>query len=205
MKKIIVLGYGGTSRELAFLLKTNYKTDILGFLDDFSNESSVIGKLSSYSDFNKQSINFCSGLANYKKMQFRKAFLGKINVSKFYNYINPDVLMYEKAIFGKGLIIFPKCIITNNVELGNHCLIYHNCVISHDSTIRDYTIISNGVIISGHVIIGENTYIGSGAVINENIEIGKNCIVASNATVHVDIPDNSIYISKNRILSNYYL
>ena len=205
MDKIIILGHGGTGRELGNLIQTDTHIKHIGYLDDSLSHKAVLGKLCQHKDFTEPGVLFCSGLANYKNMAFRRQYLSKIPSNNIYNFIYSNVVLYDTCKYDNGIVCFPNSVLSYNTQIGTHCLIYHGAIISHDVIIGDYSIISNGAVISGSVHIGENCYIGAGAVINENLTIGANSIIASNATVYVDVPEKSIYITKDKVLPNKYI
>lgn len=199
---LIILGCGGTGREIEQLVRQNY--NVLGFLDDRKTGIDVIGRFDDYKKYHSH-IKFCLSMSNYASMLKRKNFLQSIPANRFITFIANMTYVYPTAKWGSAVFIFPGSLLSNNVALGNHILIYHNCVIAHDVHIQDYSVIANSVTISGGVTIGSNCYIGAGATILDDINVGDNCIIAAGATVISSIASNQIYIAPNKINNNRYL
>lgn len=199
-KKAILLGYGGTGRELAcWLSEIGY--DNISYLDDFLANKDVLGKIEQWPNYSNH--KFFATIGSYKSMARRKSILELIPDDNFGTAISPKAAVYSDKI-GKGCLIFPFSVIGASVRIGGYCLLYHSCVISHDSKVADNCIVSNGAVVSGGVTIGENTYIGANSTILEGISIGSNCIVAAGATVVEDVPSDSIYYGPKKIVGNKY-
>lgn len=49
--------------------------------------------------------------------------------------------------------------------------------------------------------IGNNVFIGAGAKVLGDISVGNNCRIGANAVVTKDVPDNSIVVGYNRIIT----
>lgn len=203
MKKILILSCAGTARELAELLQLEGKYELLGFLDDYKKEELVLGKISEWSQFSTKG-QFCSALGSYRNMSLKKKILQEIPLETFITFVSKSAIVYPSANVQAGGVIFPFSVISSDAILEEHVLIYHNSVIAHDSFVGSYSIVSNHACVSGNVHIGSCCYIGAGATILEGITIGDNCVIAAGATVVKDVPDNHIYISKEKIKINQY-
>jgi sugar O-acyltransferase (sialic acid O-acetyltransferase NeuD family) len=99
----------------------------------------------------------------------------------------------EQKMFADGIVIFPGCIVSTNVEIAPHVHLNMRCSVSHDVSIGAYSSLSPGVTICGHVDIGEGVFIGAGAcVINgepsKRLSIGNGAIIAAGACVISKVP-----------------
>jgi UDP-N-acetylbacillosamine N-acetyltransferase len=195
----LILGLGGTGRELADLLARE-KIDS-AFLDDVKTGANIPGKIKDWPKFS-ESHKLLSALGSYRSMKQRRIVLSSLPLANFSNFVSPLALVGKDNILGSDLVIFPFSAITVNCKIGDHVLIYHRVITSHDCQIGSYSILSNSCTISGNVIVGENSYIGAGSVVLEGRRIGSNCIIAAGATVTCDVPDGTIYYSKNNIKIN---
>lgn len=201
-ESLVIFGCGGTGREIEQLVRNKY--NLVGFLDDKRTAPDIIGGFKDYHKID-QNIKFCASMSNHASMQRRKNFLRSIPLYRFITFIDSDTCIYPTAKWGNGVLVFPGCLLSNQVVLGDHILIYHHCVIAHDAVIHDYSVLANSVTISGGVTIGPNTYIGAGATILDNVSIGDNCIIAAGSTVINSVDSNQIYISPHKIKYNHYL
>ena len=82
-------------------------------------------------------------------------------------------------------------IIVSGVNIGRDCMIGVNVVIG-------YTYIDNRL---AKPTIGDRVYIGHNVSIVGEINIGSNVLIAPNAFVNRDVPDNSVVIGNNIIIS----
>ena len=199
--KAIILGFGGTGKELAcWLPDLGYDHPL--FLDDYVSDPKVLGGLELWNQHNDASFFFAMG--SYRSMMKRKKILEKIPASLFPVCIAKQSTCYSRQL-GDGCLVFPNSVITCDVKIGVFNLFYHNCVISHDAIIGNNNIIANGSIVSGNAKVGDNCYIGANAVVIEGIEIGNNCIIAAGSSVVHDVPDNMIYYGPKKIVENKYI
>ena len=204
MKKILILSCAGTARELAGLFQLEGQYEVVGFLDDYRKEELVLGKIREWFQFSTKG-QFCSALGSYHNMSLKKKILKEIPLGKFITFVSKSAIIYPSAKVQAGGVVFPFSVISSDAILEEHVLIYHHAVVAHDSFVGNYSIVSNNACISGNVHIGSCCYIGAGATVLEGITIGDNCIIAAGATVVKDVPDNHIYISKEKIKINRYL
>jgi acetyltransferase-like isoleucine patch superfamily enzyme len=132
-------------------------------------------------------------------------------------------IMYPKQItigndvyIGNNTVFISECqsgklIIGSNVKINDNCLIDH----SGNLLIKDECFISSNVIIYTHdhgydprskpefnkLTIGKNVWVGRNVVIMPKCKsIGDNSIISLGAIVTKNIPKNSIYFSKNKIV-----
>lgn len=93
--------------------------------------------------------------------------------------------------FGEGLWI-EHCggiVVNPKARIGKKCILHQNVTIGNNSIIDEAP------------IIGDNVLIGAGAIIIGNISIGNNCVIGAGTVVTKSLPDNCKVVgSKNRIL-----
>ena len=198
MKDIIIYGFGGFARELAWLIdeanQAKREWNILGFIDDNEqnkgkeqNGYKVLGGMEWFEENKKV---FCTiGVGNGV---IREQIVQKIKdkVLGFPMIIHPDARVSTSSAIGEGSIICAGCVITVNTEIKDFVIINLNCTIGHDAVLDDYAVIAPGVHISGNVEIGKYTDIGTGATVIQGVKIGAKCVVGASAAVIGDIPAN---------------
>ncbi len=203
MTTIVILSAGGTARELCELIASDF--EVIGFLDDFRQGDRVIGKLESAQSFVDSGAKLISALGSYRSMRRRHELLDAMPLEAFIGHRDTRAVVYDSAVLERASTVFPLSVVAAGACVGVHAFVYHNCVISHDADVGAFSILSNSVTVSGGVVIGQNSYIGAGATVMEGCTIGDNAIVAAGATVISDVPDNCIYLSRDRIKPNHYL
>lgn len=114
-------------------------------------------------------------------------------------YTNGTLRIGKGNFFDEGVILHQ-----DNVTIGNYCSLTWGVKVSHD------TIIGNNVTFAPNCFyqfcdIGDNTFLGYDSEVspfaNKRISIGNNVVVWAKSSVSVDVPDNSVYTHKDRIIS----
>ena len=206
IRKIIILGAGGTSRDIVCVISEinkflGNKYQCLGFLDDDKKlwgknimGLKILGPINKALDFSD--CVFINGVYSLKDYSLNQKVIkkSKIPISRFETIIHPSASIYESSVISNGSLIMNNVTIMSNVNIGKHVIIQPNTVISHNSEIDDYTFVSNSVSIGGHVKIGKACLIGLNSSIREQIRIGEHSIVGMGGVVLEDIPAKSVYV-----------
>ncbi len=205
MKKIVILGTGGTSLDIldtiADLADRGEKLKCVGFLDD--NEKiwgkkihgvQVLGPLKKASSL--RDIYFINGIgspSNFLKKEKIITGLG-IPAERFLTVVHPTAAVSKMARIGRGVAIFQNVTVTANAKIGDHVVILPNSIVSHDAQIGDYTCITGGVCISSRVKIGHSCYLGTNSAIREGVKIGDLCLIGMGSVVLKDVPEKSVVV-----------
>lgn len=195
MKKIYIVGAGGFSREVAWLIEEiNEKKptwEIMGFIDEDKenigkelNGYKVLGDLEFLNKQEKANVTIAIGTG-----EVREKIIKKIKKHEFPILIHPSVIISRFTNIGEGTIICAGNIITTNVVIEKHVIINLDCTIGHDVILKNYTTILPSANISGNVIIGEKTTIGTGSAIIQGITVGKQCMIGAGSVVNKAILD----------------
>ncbi len=207
MKKIIILGTGGSSIDIldtindinALSATPNY--ECIGFLDDDPSSwgrevcgVKVLGPLNTADKF--MDAYFVNGIGNPSNFWKKESiiFTTALSPERFETIIHPTASVSSMAKIGAGTVILQNVTISSRVKIGNHVVILPNTVISHDDIIGDYTCIAGGVCISGNVEVGKACYLGSNSTIKENIRIGDYSLIGMGSVVIRDVPPNSVFV-----------
>jgi len=191
-KQLIIVGAGGhgkSVKEIAISLNYN----ILGFLDDHSEDKQVLGKIKDISNF--QNVFFAMGIGGIKNLKKRMELIETFHdqYSKFVNLISPYALINNEVKLGIGNTIHPYVFINQEVIIGNFCIINTRATIEHDCQIGNNVHIATGAILNGNVTIENNVMIGSGALLKNNIHICSDVIIGMGSVVLNSINEEGIY------------
>jgi len=166
MKKIIICGTGGTSRDILDTINDinslSSLYECIGFLDD--NPSNwgkevcgikVLGPLNIANRFTDS--YFVNGIGNPSNFWKKESIIWKTNLplERFETIVHPTASVSKMAQLGAGTVVLQNVTVSSNAKVGNHVVILPNTVISHDDIIGDYTCIAGGVCISGNVEVGK--------------------------------------------------
>ncbi len=196
MKKLIILGYGGTCFDIADVAQATGEFEVLGFLDDsasgiLNQYPSVLGPLSKAAEY--KDVFFVNGIGSPASFTKRPEILEKLKINNFATLIHPDATVSRTAKIGAGSVIFSQSSIGAQAEIGCHVTVLQNSVIGHDSHIGDFSILAAGVILSGRVLVGANSYLGAGCKVKQDIKIGEKTLVGLGSSVISDIPSKEVW------------
>lgn len=197
--EVIIIGAGGLAREINswITISKSKEINVVGFMDDnltaldkFEMEKRVFSKID-LSKINKsQGILFGITDCSFKSKLFEKA---KSTAVKVLSYFHESVLIGERTILGKGLVICPNAIISCDSIIGNLVFINIGSQIGHDVIIGDFTSIMANVDIGGGAVIGNNVFIGSNAVILPGVKIPDGTRIGAGAVVLRSIKQSGTY------------
>lgn len=198
MKKIIILGCGGNSRDIVELIaginaiKRSY--EITGYLDDNKllhgkeiMNIAVIGDISTAPQY--VDCTFVNGIYSLYNFQENQKVVKTSGLSdeRYETLIHPEAQISSTATVGKGSVIFQNTVIMSNAVIGNHVNIQPNCVISHDSSIGDFSFISSSVATGGYLSIGRSVFVGLNSSLREKLTIGDNSVIGMGSVVLADV------------------
>lgn len=196
MKDIYIIGSGGFSKEVYFLIKQIGGYQIKGFVDIEQQEDilinneyvSVISEDNLISTFPGSCLAI--GLGNPKLIA---KVSEKFNNFIFPNLIHPSVIFNDnKIIMGNGNIITSGVIFTTNIQVGSFNVFNLSSTIGHDVVIGHCNVINPSVNISGGVQIGSNNLFGVSSTILQNKSIGNNSVIGASSLVVKNVLDNLV-------------
>ncbi|HLG11832.1 MAG TPA: acetyltransferase [Dehalococcoidia bacterium] len=207
MKKVVILGIGGTSTDILDTLSdVNAASgapayECAGFLDDDASRWGterfgvpVLGPLDLARTL--QDCTFINGIGSPTNFWMKEPVIGRTGVSLelFETLVHPTASVSRMARLGRGTVVFQNVTITANAELGDHVVVLPNSVISHDVVVGDYSCVAGGVCVSGEARIGRACYLGTNSSILGGVRIGDGTLVGMGSVVLRDIAANSVVI-----------
>ena len=169
--------------------------DIVGFFDDgikqgaLVNDYPVLGGMDTLNGWQSELfLVLALGWPNSKQRVLEQITNSSVH---FPVLIHPSVIMGKSKYvsIGDGSIICAGCIITTNIEIGQHVILNLACTIGHESTIGDFSSFMPTCNISGEVRIGQGTFWGTGAKVINQRTVGDHTVVGAGAVVTTDIPE----------------
>jgi sugar O-acyltransferase (sialic acid O-acetyltransferase NeuD family) len=208
MKDLYIIGAGGFTIEILFLIDRFYKNywNNIYIIDDNSDKiGSKIRNIDVVSNVNDFIVK-CKNEAGIERdvlvvinnPRVRKNIVDLLLEEKI--KINFPNLMDETFIFdkeystiGKGNIIMDFVGITGNVNIGDFNIIGARSGIGHDSTVGNFNTFSPRVSVSGNVTIGNGNTFGLNSAILQNKTLGDNNNIWSYTMILKNIENNSTY------------
>jgi sugar O-acyltransferase (sialic acid O-acetyltransferase NeuD family) len=205
MKELYIVGAGGFSIEVLFLIERFYKDqwkEIYIIDDDLNKVGTKIRDkiiISNLDDFinNNQFNDKIDIIVTINNPLIRKKIVEKINNQlkvSFPNLIDKSLIFDEEySKLGIGNIIMDYITITSNVVIGNFNIIGGRTGIGHDTIIGNFNTFSPRVSISGNVNIGDENTFGLNSAVLQNKSIGNNNNIWSYTMILKNVKDNCTY------------
>ena len=204
MKRIIIIGYGGLAREVAWTIENINKVrptwDLVGFLENKINFGKK-NKLYGDSIFEEDSWLKCLSEKTYVACgigdgKMRKRILNKLSQHeniKVATIIDPEVIIDETVTVDQGSIIFKNSSLTVNTKIGKGVLLNFGSLVGHDSSIGDYTTFAPRSMVAGNTTIGKQCNLGAGCFVLEGTKIIDGTTVAPLSGVYRDIINPGVF------------
>jgi sugar O-acyltransferase (sialic acid O-acetyltransferase NeuD family) len=194
-KDIAIYGAGLGAMTVLDYIETARKYRVKYFIDDFSEESSLLGKqiirgrdLDRVKDELAGVVCFVANNKFRMKVWQKLELLGLEQIS-----IHSDrAIIRGSANIGEGVFIKDGAVVGIECEIGDGCIIDNNVTLAHHAKLKAGCFIAPGASLGGGVTIGFNSVVGVGASIASRVSIGNNVIISVGASVHNDIPDGSV-------------
>jgi sugar O-acyltransferase (sialic acid O-acetyltransferase NeuD family) len=208
MKDLYIIGAGGFTIEVLFLIDRFYKNGWgNSYISDDNSEkigTSIrnVNVVSTINDFilkckNEKDIEK-DVLITINNPKIRKTIIEVFLVEKikinYPNIVDRTVIFDEEfSKIGKGNIIMDFVGITGNVNIGDFNVIGARTGIGHDSKVGNFNTFSPRVSVSGHVTIGNGNQFGLNSAVLQNKNIGDNNSIWSYTMILKNIKSNCTY------------
>lgn len=193
MKHLVIIGARGFGREVYNMaLSTNEylsgEYDIKGFLDD--NEKAfdglrgtyppILGPVETYNPLPDDVFICALGDGHWRKYYSEMI---EMKNGAFISIIVPASRVNKTAVIGKGTIIGPNNIVSDNVKIGCHVMIQSFDNFGHDVTIGDYASIESYVFLGGYSSVGKLATLHTKSSIIPHKSVGEECVVGFGSVV----------------------
>lgn len=114
--------------------------------------------------------------------------------TKYFTYIHPTAILMDRCFLGTGSFIGANCILTCDIEIGNHSILNRGVQIGHDCKAMNFFTAMPGSILSGDVSVGECVYIGTNSSVREKTEISNMITIGMGSCVIKSIIESGTYV-----------
>jgi sugar O-acyltransferase (sialic acid O-acetyltransferase NeuD family) len=203
MKKLILVGAGDWACEVYAWIQDaiQYNTEYIfkGFIDDNLNapnhknidKTFLLGTISGYV-LEEDDIFICVIANTIYREKAVKAL--KLKGAKFTNAIHKSVLIFNNVDIGKGVVLAPYSVVSNNSIIGNHVSVNLMCSIGHDVIIGDYCQLSSHCDLTGRSILGNHIFLGSRVTLIPKVSVISNSIIGAGSVVFRSIKNAGSYL-----------
>ncbi|MTE27381.1 acetyltransferase [Winogradskyella ouciana] len=188
-----IIGAGDLGQQIAHYAISDGHYEHIVFFDDFISKDTIVKKYKVIGNINDVLNSYKSNVfdkaiiaVGYKHLKFReKVFENLAEHIEFATIVHSSTYVDQSSKIGKGVFIYPNCVIDSNVVIKNDVVINISTSICHDSIINDHTFLSPCIIISGFCNIGKRCNLGVGTTVIDSININDD-IQTGGATVVVN-------------------
>ena len=201
MKEIIILGAGGTGREVMEFCEDifsdeNYRikgflSDVLDVLDGLDVPYPLLGTIKDYKIQEDDRFILAIGdVAGRRKIAENILAQG----GKFLTFIHPSAQVCRSAKIGQGVIIFPFAYVGANATVGDYCFINLWAACAHDAVLGKFSELAPYSALSGGAQTGEECFLCIHSVVAPKTKIGNRVIISQGSVTKENQADNSFVI-----------
>jgi len=190
-KRIGMIGFGSTGRELLALMLELASVDEMVVFDDLEYLRQPAGAypLEGYREPRFKHLEFYIGfgyLYTAKKLEVLEDL--ERNGRIIPAFVHPSCFIHPTSSIGAGCIIFPMCNLGRVSKVGRGTLLNNSVTISHESAVGDACYLAPGTVLCGGVTVGDGCFLGAGTTISHRRTIGNLARVGIGTVVTQDIP-----------------
>lgn len=208
-KKIIILGGEGNGGVVAACIEDmresyNIKEyEVLGFLNDFESEGSlindypVLGKTETAKDyFEDDYVLFMYAIHPVGHGSLRVNLFEKLGIpdNKLATIIHPSAFVANNAKIEPGVMIMSNCYVGPATHIKKCALVMANVLVGHNTIVGEFCHLSVGSVVSSYITMGTASDIALNATILEKVKVGKYAVVGAGAMVNKDVYEDNVVV-----------
>lgn len=199
MKHLLIIGARGWGREVyAAAIGTKAcrdgEYDVKGFLD--SKADAFEGLKGNYppiicapEDYEIQPDDvFFVAMGEPKWRKYYAEMMEKKG-AEFISIICNESFVNPTATIGEGSFVAGWCVVSDNVQIGNHVSIHAFCTLGHDARISDYVSIEAYCFFGGYSEMATESVMHVRSHLLPHKKIGQKVVVGANSVVMRNVPD----------------
>jgi len=202
-KNLIIVGGGGFAKEIICLAK-ECGFEVVGVLDDALSigtrllDVEVVGVVSEWVDHSH--CGFVVAVGSPRARKYIVDSMSSFGNPDFVTLVHSSVSLSSHVSLGKGSIVGAGCVLTVDINIGQHCIININSTVGHDTVIGDFCTISPVVAVSGNVEMCEMVEIGTGASIRQGVSLKKGAMLGMGGVLTKDVSAYQVYVGNPAVL-----
>ena len=198
MLDIVIIGAGGFGREIRNLLfecldPTAYQ--FKGYLGkDMGVEADpdvarlVLGDPESYQPLANDRFVLAIG-----DMGARRRTVESLDSrgAQFVNLIHPRACVADTAKLGRGIVLYPFSVVSNEAELADFVKLNYFASVGHNTVVGRYCLLAPYATVNGYSVLEDDVYLSTHSTVAPVVRVGAQSKVSANSAVMKDTPARS--------------
>lgn len=196
--RVVVLGAGGHSREVADLVFACGHT-VACFQDDTLVGVHVptgIPIVREWTTIGGDVATIAVGDSSARRAMYERLK----SQLPFPVLVHPVASVSQYAKIGAGAQVMQYVVVSAAATVGDNVILNVGCFVAHDCIVGAHSHIAPGVLIGGGASVGEACLIGSGAILLPCVKVGSGCVVGAGAVVTRDVADGECVMGVPAVL-----
>ena len=191
MKRLLIVGAGGSGREVLQLAKQvqqeRKEWDFIGFLDDnpavldqFNLGYHVIGSIR---DYQPQKDDYLICAIGEPHIKLPLCNLLREKGAQFATLIHPTAIIADDSRIGAGVIISSLSKLSDNTVVGDFVTVSSFTMVGHDVVVGNGCFIAGHCNLMGNVQLADGVFVGGGVQILPGVRVGANAVIGAGSVV----------------------
>lgn len=196
MKDVVIVGFGGFGREVAWLAEECGR-NVRGFLDDSIEPGKygahrVLGGIEHSSKIDNVELVVAVGNPRTRKLIVNK--LLEFGEPTFTSLVHPAVRVSSSVVIGSGSIVCEGAKLTVDIDISDHVILNLNVTVGHDSRLQSFVTVAPMVALSGNVVLEAGVEVGTAAAIRQGVVMSSGSMLGMGGVLVKNTEANQIYI-----------
>lgn len=194
MARVLLVAAGGLARETVSSILAAGDHQVVGMLDDSAALQGtqiagvdVLGRINAAAERDEMLLVTAGPGASRARIVNRLRDLG-VGARRYATHVGDSVFIGRGCSIGVGSIVLAGCVLTCDVEIGNHVVLMPRVVLTHDNRLGDFATLAAGVVLGGNTRIGSAAYLGMNASVRQGLRVGEHATLGMGSVLLVDQP-----------------
>jgi sugar O-acyltransferase (sialic acid O-acetyltransferase NeuD family) len=199
MENLIIIGAGGFGRELHEMLWDVFSPEryrFKGFLaqDDgqlsrYSISAPVLDDPERYEPAEEDRLLLAIGAMDVRR---RAVEALESRGAQFVSFVHPLARVAKTAEIGRGAVIYPFAVVSNNASLAPHVHLNYYASVGHDCQLGRYCLLAPYGTLNGFVHLADEVYISTHATVAPGKRLGRRTKLSANSACMQDAAENML-------------
>lgn len=202
LRDLVVVGAGGHGREIVAAIRALNTVEptwnLLGVVDDAASDADRLDRIGLHllGDLSwlEQHPTCCAIGIGTSSVRWSVAQRLSTAGADFATIVHPGAWIGPDVRLGDGVVVFDRCTLTTNIDIGDQTHLNVGCAVQHDSVVGRSVQFSPGVFVNGDCTIGDGVFLGTGAIVTRGHTVGPAARVGAGAVVLDDVAEGTTVV-----------